>query len=72
MYGKYCEDYRRYGNNNAALGAMVESLGGNAYPFHVSEEGKKMREHVQEWWGEEVNSGPKRKRRLLENQEKSI
>ena len=29
MYGKYCADYRGYGNDNAALGAMVESLGGN-------------------------------------------
>ena len=40
MYANYCADYRGYGNVNAELGAMVEILGGNAYPFHVSEEGK--------------------------------
>ena len=51
MYGKYCEDYRGYGDGNAALGEMVESLGGNLYPFCVSEEGKKLRKNVKEWWG---------------------
>ena len=43
MYGKYCADYRAYGNDNAALGAIVEILGGNAYPLHVFEESKKLR-----------------------------
>ena len=43
MYGKYCADYRGYGNVNSALGAMFESIGGNAYPFRVYEEGKKLR-----------------------------
>ena len=38
MYGKYCTNYRGYGNGNTELGAMVEILGGNAYPFRVSEE----------------------------------
>ena len=40
MYGKFCADYRGYGNGNAALGAMVNSIGGNAYPFSVSDEEK--------------------------------
>ena len=50
---------------------MVESLGGNAYPFRVYKEGKNLKKN-QEWWGEKVNSGPKRKRRLLENQDISV
>ena len=33
---------------------------------------KKLRKIVQDWWGEEVNSGPKRKRKLMENQEISV
>ena len=33
IYGKYCADYRGYGNGNAELGAIVESLGGNEYLF---------------------------------------
>ena len=69
MYGKYFADYREYSNDNIALGAMVESLGGNAYPFRVSEEGEKLRKTVQEWWGEEVNSSPERKRIMLESQD---
>ena len=36
MYGKFCADYRGYGNGNAALREMGNSLGGNAYPFRVS------------------------------------
>ena len=36
MYSKFCADYRGYGNGNAALGAMVNIIGGNAYPFRVS------------------------------------
>ena len=32
----------------------------------------KTEKNVQEWWAEEVNSVPKRKRRRLENQEKSV
>ena len=32
----------------------------------------KTEKNVQEWWGEEVNSGPKRKRRLLDNQDISV
>ena len=40
MYGKFCADYRGYGNVNDALGAMVNSLGGNTYPFCVSDDGK--------------------------------
>ena len=47
---------------------MVNSLGGNSYHFRVSDDGKKLRKIVQDWWGEEVNSGPKRKRKLMENQ----
>ena len=43
MYGKYCAVYRGYGDGNAALGEMVESLGGNAYPFRLSEGVKKLR-----------------------------
>ena len=31
-----------------------------------------MRKIVQDWWGEEVNSGPKRKRKIMENQEISV
>ena len=38
MYGKFCAGYRVYGNGNAALGAMVNSLGGNACPFCVSDD----------------------------------
>ena len=68
MYGKFCADYSRYGNGNTALGAMVNSLGGNAYPFRVSDDEKKLRNIVQDWWGEDMNSGPKRKRKLTENQ----
>ena len=71
-YGKFCAGYRGYGNGNEALGATVNSLGGNAYPFNVSDNGKKQRKIVQDWWGEEVNSGPKRKRKLVENQEISV
>ena len=71
MYGKYCAHYRGYGNGNTELGAMVEILGGNAYPFRVSEE-YITEKKVQEWWVEEVNSGPKRKKRILENQEISV
>ena len=41
MYGKFCADYRGYGNGNAELGAMVNSLGGNTHPFHVSDDKKK-------------------------------
>ena len=33
---------------------------------------KKLRKIVQDWWGEEVNSGPKRKRKIMENQEISV
>ena len=33
---------------------------------------KKLSKIVQDWWGEEVNSGPKRKRKLMENQEISV
>ena len=40
MYGKFCAGYRGYGNGNASLGAMVNSLGGNEYPFHVSDDKK--------------------------------
>ena len=40
IYGKFCADYRGYGNGNEALGAMVNSLGGNAYPFRVSDDKK--------------------------------
>ena len=69
MYGKYCADYRGYGNVNSSLGAIFESIGGNAYPFRVSEEGQKLRKNVQEWCIEEVNSAPQRKMRLLYNQE---
>ena len=29
---------------------------------------KKLRKIVQDWWGEEVNSGPKIKRKLMDNQ----
>ena len=65
MYGKFCADCRWYGNGNAAFGAMVNSLGWNAYPFRVSDEGEKLRKIVQDWWGEEVNSGPNRKRKLM-------
>ena len=72
MYGKFCADYRGYSNGNAALVAMVNSLGGNANPFRVSYDGKKLRKIVQDWWGEEVSSGPKRKRKLMENQEISV
>ena len=72
MYGKYCADYRGHGNGNAALGAMVNSIGGNVYPFRMSDDGKQLREIVQYWWGEEVNSGPKRKRKLVENQKISV
>ena len=36
------------------------------HPTHI------IRKNVQEWQGEEVNSGPKRKRILLENQEISV
>ena len=49
---------------------MVDIIGGNAYPFCVSDDEKKLRRIVQDWWGEEVNSGPKRKRKL--NQEISV
>ena len=31
-----------------------------------------LRNIVQDWWGDEVNSGPKRKRKLMENQEISV
>ena len=72
MYGKFCADYRGYGNVNAALGEMVNSIGENAHPFRVSDDEKKLRKIVQDWWGEEVNSGPKRKRKLMENQEISV
>ena len=48
---------------------MVNIPGGDAYPFRVSDDGKKLRKIVQAWWGEEVNSGPKRKRKLMENQD---
>ena len=51
---------------------MVNSLGGNAYPFRVSDDEIKLRKIVQDWWGEEVNSGPKRKRKLMESQEISV
>ena len=51
---------------------MVNSLGGNAYPFLVSDDGNKLRKIVQDWWGEEVNSGPKIKRKLMENQDISL
>ena len=51
---------------------MVNSLGGNAYPLRVSDDEKKLRKIVQDWWGEEVNSGPKRKRKLMENQDISV
>ena len=51
---------------------MVNIPGGNAYPFRVSDDGKKLRKIVQDWWGEEVNSGPKRKRKLMENQDISV
>ena len=40
MYGKFCADFRGYGNGNASLGTMVNCLGGNAYPFHVSDDEK--------------------------------
>ena len=33
---------------------------------------KKLGKIVQDWWGKEVNSGPKRKRKLMENQEISV
>ena len=33
---------------------------------------KKLRNIVHDWWGEEVNSGPKRKRKLKQNQEISV
>ena len=72
MYGKFCADYRGYGNGNAALGEMVNSLGVNVYPFRVSDDVKKLRKIVQDLWGEEVNSGPKRKRKLMENQDISV
>ena len=39
MYGKFYADYRGYGNGNAALGAIVNILGGNEYPFRVSDDG---------------------------------
>ena len=51
---------------------MVNSLGGNAYPLRVSDDEKKLRKIVQDWWGEEVNSGPKIKRKLMENQDISL
>ena len=72
MYGKLCADYRGYVNGNAALGAMVNSLGGKAYTFRVSDDREKLRKIVQDWWGEEVNSGPKIKRKLMENQEINV
>ena len=37
IYGKYCAYYRGYGNVNVTLGAIVDSLGLNTYPFCVSE-----------------------------------
>ena len=33
---------------------------------------KKLRNIVQDWWGDEVNSGPKRKRKLVYNQQISV
>ena len=41
MYGKFCADYRGYGNGTAALVAMVNSLEGNTYPFQLSDDEKK-------------------------------
>ena len=67
MYGNFFADNMGYGNGNAALGEMVNSIGVNAYPFRVYDNEKKLRKIVQDWWSEEVNSGPKRKRKLKEN-----
>ena len=38
----------------------------------MSNDGKILRKIVQDWCGEEVNSGPKRERKLLENQDISV
>ena len=41
MYGKFCAVYREYGNGNTELGAMVDCLGGDTYPFCVYNDGEK-------------------------------
>ena len=59
MYSKFCADYRGYSNGNEALGYMVNSLVGNAYPFRVSNDRKQLRNIVKDWWSKELNNGPK-------------